>query len=169
MNIFLKRREFEALYQEHKDAVFTFIYYRCGRDQMLAEDIVSDVFLKAFDRFHLYDEHYHFRQWIFTMARNMIIDRYRKKKEMYLNEDDMPDIPVDDEDFYTILDQEYDLKRIEKMMEQLSPKQRQCIEKRFFQGESVSTIAQKNNMSTDAVEKNISRGLSALRTLFHKE
>jgi len=166
MNIFLKRRRFEALYQEHKDEVFTFIYYRCGRDQMVAEDIASDVFLRAFDRFELYDETYSFRQWIFTMTRHRIIDYYRKKKDLVPGDEALSDIADDDRHFYEVLDQSYDLKHIERMLKTLSPKQRQCIEARYFTGDSVSEIAKKKSMSTDAVEKNISRGLAALRAKF---
>jgi len=52
-------------------------------------------------------------------------------------------MPADDQFFYDMLDREYDVKRIARMLEQLSPKQRQCIEERYFSGDSVAMIAKK--------------------------
>lgn len=170
MSIFRKKKLFGPLYEEHKDDVFTYIFYRCGRDRMLAEDLASAVFLKAFDRFDIYDEtQASFRTWIFTITRNSIIDHYRKKKELALPEDELPEAMTDDDEFYVLLDQEYDMRIIERCMEGVSHKQRLCIEERFLRGIATTAIAVKHEMSRDAVEKNITRGLHAVRDCVHSK
>ena len=68
---------FTDFYHEYKHKAHRFTLYRVGGDQNLAEDLTSDIFLKAFERFKTYDSTYAFCTWIFTIARNTIIDHYR--------------------------------------------------------------------------------------------
>ena len=43
-------------------------------------DFVSEILLHAFESIHLYNGHHAFSTWIYTLARNRMIDQFRKKK-----------------------------------------------------------------------------------------
>ncbi len=83
------RETFARLYDEHLDKVFRYMQYRVNNMQ-LAEDLTSTVFEKALANFSKYSaEKASFSTWIFSIARNVVIDHYRvssKRQTVYLEE-----------------------------------------------------------------------------------
>src|SRR3972149_4988782 len=81
---------FAALYEEFLPKVFRFIRYRI-EDNGTAEDLTSVVFEKALTRFQTYrSDKAGFSTWIFTIARNTVIDHLRvshKDRVTVLNEE----------------------------------------------------------------------------------
>jgi RNA polymerase sigma factor (sigma-70 family) len=68
---------FTAFYAEYLPKVFRYVTYRV-RDQHTAEDLTSTVFEKALAKFEDYSRRKAaFSTWIFTIARNTVIDHYR--------------------------------------------------------------------------------------------
>ena len=67
-------------YNENKDKIFSYFYYNLNQNTELSEDLTSETFLKGFEKFDTYNEEYQFSTWIFTIARNLLIDFFRKKK-----------------------------------------------------------------------------------------
>ena len=73
---------FASLYDTYLDSIYRFIYLRV-EDQQTAEDITSNVFLKAWEKLDKYQfRGVPFRAWLFRIARNAVIDHYRTRKEM---------------------------------------------------------------------------------------
>jgi len=71
------KETFTRLYEEYMPKVFRYIHYRVGNRQ-LTEDLTSTVFEKALVNFKKYSrEKASFSTWIFTVARNTVIDHYR--------------------------------------------------------------------------------------------
>jgi len=69
---------FAQLYEEHLTYVFRYINYRV-RNQTVAEELTSTVFEKALAAFKRYDKEKAAPQtWLITIARNTIIDYFRK-------------------------------------------------------------------------------------------
>jgi len=69
---------FAKLYEEHLTYVFRYINYRVG-NQTVAEELTSIVFEKALVAFKRYDKEKAAPQtWLITIARNAIIDYFRK-------------------------------------------------------------------------------------------
>ena len=61
-------------------------------DQGDAEDILQDVFFELMEAYRLPEPIEQVGAWLYRVARNRIIDRFRKKKE-----DPLPNLPEDDE------------------------------------------------------------------------
>jgi RNA polymerase sigma factor (sigma-70 family) len=79
-----KRETFAKLYDENMSKVYRYIYYRVS-NQQLAEDLTSDVFEKALDNFDKYNsKKASFSTWVFTIARNRIIDFYRAQPKIQM-------------------------------------------------------------------------------------
>ena len=75
------REAFARLYDENLDKVFRYIQYRVN-DIQLAEDLTSTAFEKALVNFGKYsDDRASFSTWIFTIARNVVIDHYRVSRK----------------------------------------------------------------------------------------
>ena len=82
---FIKGEEscFEELIHRHKNKVFAYINLYI-RDQALAEDIFQDTFLKVFQSVKAgkYSDNGKFLSWVMRIAHNLIIDNFRRVKQM---------------------------------------------------------------------------------------
>ena len=70
---------FEVLYQKYKQDIYHYLLYLC-KDPSLAEDLMSETFLKAFTSLHQLKKQDQIKTWLFTIARNMFLSECRKKK-----------------------------------------------------------------------------------------
>ena len=70
-------RQFGTLYDRHFQQIYRFVYSRV-REQTAAEDVTSEVFMKALKAMPRYqDTGRPFAAWLYQIAVNAIADRYR--------------------------------------------------------------------------------------------
>ena len=70
-------RQFGALYDRHFQQIYRFVYSRV-REQTAAEDVTSEIFIKALKAMPRYqDTGRPFAAWLYQIAVNAIADRYR--------------------------------------------------------------------------------------------
>jgi len=69
---------FQALYDRHSRSVFNFFLRSLG-DRRAAEDLLQETFLRVFARRGEYRPLAAFRTWLFTIARNLLIDHLRQR------------------------------------------------------------------------------------------
>ena len=72
-------KAFENLFRRWKDPVFGYVI-RMVRDEALAHDVTQDVFLRVMKAAPSYDHRGRLRQWLFTIAANLVADHARKLK-----------------------------------------------------------------------------------------
>jgi RNA polymerase sigma factor, sigma-70 family len=157
----------EELYLRYRQPVFR-IVYRSTRNIDEAEDIVQDVFLKAFERLHTFREQSRFSTWLMRIALNLCTDRARmrqRRQELLEREaehklawchPDAPD-PMETaqqnafhEAFYTALNQ-------------LSEHHRQLIILRDLEEMDYEAIAQILGTSVGAVKLRVMRARRAFK------
>ncbi|MCS7273448.1 MAG: sigma-70 family RNA polymerase sigma factor [Fimbriimonadales bacterium] len=73
----------EELYLRYRQPIFR-IVYRSTRNADEAEDIVQEVFLKAFERLHTFREQSRFSTWLMRIALNLCTDRARMRQRRQL-------------------------------------------------------------------------------------
>jgi RNA polymerase sigma factor (sigma-70 family) len=71
------RTAFRALYQRWVSPVYKYLLYRLD-SQADAEDLTSQTFLQAYEALPRFKPGSRFAAWIFTIARNLLTDYYRK-------------------------------------------------------------------------------------------
>lgn len=69
--------QFAAYYEAHMPSIFRYIYARVS-DRALAEDLVSEISLKGLEHFESYDETKPFIGWFYGIARNHLIDYFKR-------------------------------------------------------------------------------------------
>lgn len=153
---------FTGVYAEYKDRIYSYIFYRVDRDQDLTDDIVSDIFLKVYEKFDTYDQSYALSTWLYTIARNTLIDHYRRRRETV----DIEFVSLADETdpLYRLITEDISLREVEDALKNLPAEQRSCIEAQFFKGQTSLEIAEATGLSHSAVRKHVSRGIAKLRT-----
>ena len=78
MNVFLLK---DKVYTEYKEKVMRYMLKKVQNPHD-AEDLTSEVFLKVFKSIESFDENKaSISTWIYTVARNTVIDYYRTRKD----------------------------------------------------------------------------------------
>ena len=68
---------FEVLYQRHKGPLYRFILRQCGR--VYADELYQDTWLKVINSRTSYKAKASFKTWLYHIARNRVIDHYRRQ------------------------------------------------------------------------------------------
>ena len=73
------KQEFQRFYQKNFDKVYRFVFFRC-QDKELAEDLVSEIFMKVLEHFQDYDETRSKTAWLMTITKNHLANYWRDRK-----------------------------------------------------------------------------------------
>ncbi len=153
--------EFIKLYEKYVDKIYRFIYYKTQHKET-AEDITSSAFLKALESFGSFDpEKASFQTWLYTIARNSVIDFYRSRKPA-LNIEDVWGLSKE-EDIERDLDTAQKLREVEKYLKKLKPEQREIVVLRVWEELSYKEIAQITGKNEGTCKMSFSRSIKQLR------
>lgn len=76
---------FDDIYYNTKDNVYYSIL-SILKDKSLSEDIMQETYLRALEKIHSYKPRYSFNSWIITIARNLAINEFnRRKRELMID------------------------------------------------------------------------------------
>ena len=71
---------FDDIYYSTKDNVY-YTILSIVKDRSLSEDIMQETYLKALEKIHSYKPRSSFNSWIITIARNLAINEYNRRKQ----------------------------------------------------------------------------------------
>src|ERR1700689_5146020 len=74
----------DRLIEEYQHRLYRFLVYITG-DAARAEDFFQKTWIRFLERGHKYDGRHKFEAWLFTIARNLVIDWQRQKKAISLD------------------------------------------------------------------------------------
>ncbi|HEV8534685.1 MAG TPA: sigma-70 family RNA polymerase sigma factor [Candidatus Limnocylindria bacterium] len=156
---------FGALYDRYVEAVYRYVYYRVRNDAD-AEDLVSDVFMRALRAIPRYEPRVAFLAWLYRIARNAVIDRGRRARTQISFEDALAHPGVDqvvepDAAILALSDKD----AVREALTKLTPLQQEVIVLRFVEGFSTQEIAALVGKREGTVRGIQFRALEALRTL----
>ena len=156
---------FGLLYDRHVAAIYRYVYYRV-RDDAEAEDLTSDVFMRALKAIPRYEPRQAFLAWLYRIARNAVIDRARKGNRQVSFEDALEHPGVDKivEPDAEILAHS-DSATLRDALQQLTPLQREVVVLRFLEGYSTLEIAGMVGKREGTVRGIQFRAIGALRQL----
>lgn len=80
----------EALVALYLPSIYSFVLRRVGKKDE-SEDITQEVFIKVWKNLKKFDHKKSFKTWIFTIAKNTVIDWQRKKKTIPMSKFDTKD------------------------------------------------------------------------------
>jgi RNA polymerase sigma-70 factor (ECF subfamily) len=156
---------FGALYDRYVEAVYRYVFYRVRNDAD-AEDLVSDVFMRALRAIPRYEPRVAFLAWLYRIARNAVIDRARRSRTQISFEDALAHPGADQvvEPDATILALS-DKEAVRGALAKLTPLQQEVIVLRFVEGYSTHEIADLVGKREGTVRGIQFRALEALRAL----
>ncbi len=154
---------FEALYAEAYQPLFRYVFSRI-RERDLAEDIVQKAFLSLWQAVHQ-DRRALTEPYLYTIARNSLIDYYRKKKEiLYAPEDPLwQGIATPEGDPLAEREVAEEHGTLEETLRTLPPLEGEALRLKFFADRTTREISQILETSEANVRQLECRGLKRLR------
>ncbi len=163
------RQAFAILYSYYAPLLYKAVYPLTNRSKEDTEEIIQELFVKVWDRRDNMLTIQSFRPFIFRLARNRVIDWYRKKEskksyctfysEKYRDES----VSVADD----LLFEEYYAIAIEAI-DRLPPRQKQIFNLRHTEDLSLSEIAAELKISLHAVKKQLYQATRFIKEYLHK-
>jgi len=154
-------RVFGELYKRYVEQIFRYLYSRLGNVHE-AEDITAQTFLAAFESFYKFRQDGHFASWLFTIARNKAMDRFRRQKKTSFI-DVVDDISVEKDPLYRVIQSEQTA-ALSKLIQSLPQEDRELLRLRFLADMSFPEIARFLHRKEEAVKKSIYRLLARLKS-----
>ncbi len=147
INLTLKNSDFFShIIDRYKDRLFAYIIRLSNISKEDAEDLLQEIFLKIYLNLNEYNDNLKFSSWIYRIAHNQVISRYRKTKsrpEGYLNEIDETLINklTSNDDLLKEIDLKIDKKNIFKILYLLDYKYREVLILKYLEEKSYQEIS----------------------------
>lgn len=161
---------FEKLFERHRTLVYRFAYQVVGRRDD-AEDIVQDVFVKAYQNLHRYRDEAKFTTWLLRITTNLSTDRVRMSQRRHALEQQeaegalawmMNSVPEDANPVEN-LERERRAQLLRQAIEELPEHHRQVIVMRDLQELEYSDMAALLNTTVGGAKLRVLRARRALR------
>lgn len=160
---------FEQLILQYEKRIYNYCY-RMTNSQEDAEDLAQEIFIKVYKNLKSFKGNSKFSTWIYRIAYNTCIDKYRKKEvatvSLTLNSDEEEkeiDLPSNDPlpEERIVSREEYDV--VCECISELKPEYKNAVILRDIQNYTYDEIAEILNIPLGTVKSHISRGRAALR------
>lgn len=153
-------KAFETLYQRHKNRIFGFLLSRL-KNRTEAEEVFQAVFAKLHAARGRYRRDVPFLPWVFTIARNALIDHIRKNDAYRKHIASAPFTVENHADQTSDRSGGIALEELSNLTEA----QRQALQFRFERGLSFTEIAEQMQTSAANSRQIVSRAVRKLRKL----
>ena len=153
--------DWNVLYADELPRVYNFFRYRMY-DHQVAEDLTATTFEKAWRSRNQYRrDRSGFSTWLFTIARNVAIDYYRRRRT------DVPlkaDLPSDAVSLGEAQQHRDDIQQLKRLLAPLPPRERELIALKYGAGLTNRAIAQLVGLTETNVGTILHRVVKQLRT-----
>jgi len=154
---------FESLFAEYSDVIYRFCLYKTS-DKNVAHDLTQDTFLRLWKAMNTGAEVEKPKQYIYQIARNLVIDYYKKSKAVSLDALGEDGFEARETSVGSEMLSEFLLLR--DTIEKLEQDYREVLYMRFVEDMGVEEIADTLGVSPNLVSVRINRGKKKLRELF---
>ncbi|MEH7124350.1 RNA polymerase sigma factor SigX [Bacillus sp. JJ1532] len=159
---------FDELYRKYHHDVFQFLFYMV-KNRELAEDLVQEVYIRVLKSYEKFEGKSSEKTWLFSIARNVAIDSFRKQKgwkQRLLEKFDWSTQQVKDE--YPIPEeiivQNEEIQYIYKCLDHCTVDQRMIIVMRYIHELSITESAEALGWTESKVKTTQHRALKVLKT-----
>ena len=154
-----KDRKATALFVEkYADAVYGYVRSRLAPRVDLADDLVQDIFIAAWEALDSFRDASSLRSWLLGIARHKVEDHYRARLRHFVEE---PEVVKSIDLEAAVFDEEIDRKRLEERTQQvlgsLPEHYSLLLLWRYWEKVPVREIASKTGRTEKAVERMLAR------------
>jgi RNA polymerase sigma-70 factor (ECF subfamily) len=166
----------EILINRHRSKVYTYILLTI-KNQPLAEDLFQETFIKVIQslRSGKYRDNGRFLSWVIRISHNLIIDHFRKEKQMnsVSNDDSEVDLfnskKLSDQNIEELIVHNQIRSEIRLLINELPDDQREVVLLRHYGGLSFKEIAEQTDVSINTALGRMRYALINLRKLIKEK
>ena len=164
-------RALEYVVRKYAGLVYSILRNRLSLIPDMVDECFDDVLMKVWEHADEYDEsRCEFKTWLAAIARYRAVDYLRKAKREAersagVSIDEMIEEPGDYDAQITAIEEAIE-SETESMLECLSPKDREILQRIYLEGESVDTLSREMNLTKDQIYNHMSRSRSKLRKVY---
>ena len=168
----LKRHDeglLDELIVQYQHRLLRYLLYLTGNRE-LAEDLFQETWMRVLLRGAQYNGNARFDTWLFTIARNLVIDMRRKRTMMSLdelcesNEDERTfEVPSNGPNPFDLYQGYENGQLVARLLLTLDPLHREVLVLRFHEELSLDEISQVTRAPLSTVKSRLYRGLAALK------
>jgi RNA polymerase sigma factor (sigma-70 family) len=167
-----EEQSFNEFYDEYYKKIYNFVYFKTG-DAFIAEDLTCVVVEKALYNLKKFDESKSsLNSWVFTIARNSIIDYYRLKSSYESHFEEGEEILIPDNITPGAEDHLIEAERAETisaLLQLLSEQEREIVILKFWGGLKNIEIAEQMGMKGTNINVIVFRALKKLKSLIDEK
>jgi RNA polymerase sigma-70 factor (ECF subfamily) len=158
----------DQLIELYQHRLLRYLLFLTGRREV-AEDLFQETWMRVLLRGAQYNGKARFDTWLFTIARNLVIDLSRKRTmasldEMSEGEDERPfEIAIDGPSPLEQFRSREDSAEVAEVLLKLEPAYREVLVLRFHEEMSLDEIAKMTKAPLSTVKSRLYRGLAALK------
>jgi len=156
-----RTEDYEAIVTHYQRLVAS-VAWRYGTPQQEIEDLVSEIFIKAFSNLHRYRPEHPFSTWLYRLAANHVVDhgrRARKERGRVEMPESLPDTaPTPGEE----LDQREKAGLLRAALAELPDHYREVLFLVYVEGMKVDEAATALQLPTGTIKTRLMRGRKAL-------
>lgn len=161
--------DWNAIYVDNLPRVYHFFCYRVG-DTALAEDLTSITFEKAWRNRHRYQrDEAGFQAWLFTIARNVATDHFRKRPQVDSVETEVLENLPAPGSLEHLIEQKDTFQQLNRLLRELAPRDRELIALKYGTELSNRRIGQWVGMTETHVSTQINRLVQKLRVRWDEQ
>ena len=158
------RLAFEQLYRSHCDRIHALCWRMCGGDRALAEDMVQEAFVRAWNKLHLFRGESKFGTWLHRLAVNVVLSDRRIRVKRLQREQEMGDdierTLIGDRDVYAGL-----RKDLEAAIAGLPERARSVLVLYDIEGYQHNEIAEMTGMAVGSSKAQLHRARKLVRNI----
>jgi RNA polymerase sigma-70 factor, ECF subfamily len=160
-------RAWEMIMGRYRKRIYNVCFRSTGR-QDEAEDLAQDTLIRAYQTLRTFrSEAGSFRNWLFRVGRNLVVDHYRRERHLYKSfvRDDLEDLKLEDERTLSpqrIAEQAEAAEFLRDGMMRLSPDLKEAVRLRDMEGMTYHEIARLLGASEGTIKSRVSRGRTRL-------
>ena len=153
---------FEVIYRQYANKILRFCYFKTSNKD-LAADMTHDIFIKVWKNLSSVEPE-KFNAWIYTIARNKVIDYYRTKKVHAQLNEQITDSGA--KDLYEVAHKKHEFEKISGLLKRMKDDYRDIVLLRIMQELSVEEVADVLKISKSNVRVKTHRALKKLQSLY---
>lgn len=149
---------FDALYARYQQRIYNYCYRAVGFDDSRAADLCQEIWMRMIKAAAIYKGDGRFDRWLFTLAHNCLVDRYRANApEQSLDDEDAPAL----ENFVARFE---DCDNLESGLLKLPVVQRSALLLHYSEGYTLAEIATLQDSTTETIKSRVRYGINKLRS-----
>lgn len=156
-------QQFEKAYDDFSDAIFRHCWFKIG-DREKAKDLMQETFTRSWQYIAQGTPVANLKSFLYRVANNLIIDEYRKKKELSLDGLMAEGFEPGFDEIKTT-EQSIDAKLVLNVINQLDDKYREAVLMRYVDELSPKEIAEITGEDENNISVRIHRGLKQLKEI----